>query len=104
MEYYEPINAIRGIISIDKVIYAYKDILTYSGNTRTLGFGDALSCNVNVNCPEGDGWQKEKRAVACIYYDGYLCTGALINNTSGEDYFLTANHCFQTMMLKVTAK
>ena len=94
LEYYEPINAIRGIISIDKVIYAYKDILTYSGNTRTLGFGDALSCNVNVNCPEGDGWQKEKRAVACIYYDGYLCTGALINNTSGEDYFLTANHCF----------
>lgn len=92
LEYYEPINAIRGIISIDKVIYAYKDILTYSGNTRTLGFGDALSCNVNVNCPEGDGWQKEKRAVACIYYDGYLCTGALINNTSGEDYFLTANH------------
>lgn len=94
LEYYEPINAIRGIISIDKVIYAYKDILTYSGNTKTLGFGDALSCNVNINCPEGDEWQKEKRAVACIYYDGYLCTGALINNTSGEDYFLTANHCF----------
>lgn len=68
--------------------------MTYSGNTKTLGFGDALSCNVNINCPEGDEWQKEKRAVACIYYDGYLCTGALINNTSGEDYFLTANHCF----------
>ncbi len=62
--------------------------------------GDALnksgSCNVDVACPEGDGWRNPIRSVARYVRNGqYLCTGQLINNTSndGTPYFLTADHC-----------
>lgn len=59
-------------------------------------FGDSGSCEVNVNCPEGEDWQVEKRAVAVIVSGGSgICSGALVNNTlnDGTPYFLTANHC-----------
>ena len=62
-------------------------------------FGDAGSCEVPVNCPEGERYQKQKRGVARILLkDGsglYWCTGSLINDTKndGKSYFLTANHC-----------
>lgn len=68
-------------------------------NTQNNGFGGAGSCEVPVNCPEGDNYQKQKRGVARIllYDQGtqYWCTGSLINDTKsdGKPYFLTANHC-----------
>lgn len=57
------------------------------------------SCNVNINCPDGEDWQIEKNAVAhLVIMDQYVCSGALINNTSydGTPYLLTANHCVNT--------
>ncbi len=54
------------------------------------------SCNVNINCPQGQAWQREKRAVCKILIDNtWLCTGTIMNNTEqdGKPYFLTANHC-----------
>jgi len=54
------------------------------------------SCNVDVACPEGDGWQNPIKSVARYVRSGqFLCTGQLINNTSndGTPYFLTADHC-----------
>jgi lysyl endopeptidase len=59
-------------------------------------FGDSGACEVNINCPEGDEWQVEKRSVAVIVSGGSgLCSGALVNNTAndGTPYFLTADHC-----------
>ena len=62
-------------------------------------FGGAGECEVPVNCPEGDRWQKQKTGVARILVkEGsglYWCTGSLINNVKkdGKPYFLTANHC-----------
>ena len=56
-------------------------------------------CNVNVNCPEGDFWNKQKRGVARIILRSgntwYYCSGSLINNTNQDQtpYLLTANHC-----------
>lgn len=96
LEYYEPIGSMSGIISIQSVVYVYKNVLVAQSNvTRGVTPGISLSCNVNINCPEGADWQKEKRAVAAIYDSkGALCTGALINNTQSKDYFLSANHCF----------
>lgn len=58
-----------------------------------------LECMVNVNCPEGSNWQKEKKGVAKILFkigsSWYLCSGSLINNTNEDatPYFLTAEHC-----------
>jgi hypothetical protein len=59
-------------------------------------------CQVNINCPEGDEWQRQKRGVArIILKDGEdygYCTGSLINNTAsdGRVMFITANHCGET--------
>lgn len=96
LEYYEPIGAIAGVISIQRAVYVYKNILVAQSNiTRGVTPGSSQSCNVNINCQQGVDWQKEKRAVAAIYDSkGALCTGSLINNTENKDYFLSANHCF----------
>jgi len=54
------------------------------------------SCNVDINCPAGNDWQTEKRAVVKFIRGGaWLCTGTLINNTAndGRPLLLTANHC-----------
>lgn len=54
------------------------------------------SCNVDVACPNGDGWRDQIRSVAAMSRSGtMLCTGSAINNTAndGTPYFLTADHC-----------
>lgn len=56
------------------------------------------SCNVDVVCPEGDGYRDIIRSVANISTGGSLfCTGGMINSVSADpgtkQYFLTANHC-----------
>ncbi|MFH1701074.1 MAG: trypsin-like peptidase domain-containing protein [Candidatus Zixiibacteriota bacterium] len=94
LEYYEP-DAVagQGRISISRVIHAYKDIFKFF----QAGFGGSGSCNINVNCPEGDNWKKDSRAVAMIILASgtRLCSGALVNNVryDGTPYFLTADHC-----------
>ena len=58
--------------------------------------GSQGSCNIDVVCPEGDGWRDQIRSVARYTIDGmYLCTGTLVNNTAEDDrpLFLTADHC-----------
>lgn len=58
--------------------------------------GKSGSCNIDVVCPEGDGWRDEIRSVARITINGqFLCTGQLINNVPQElkPYFITADHC-----------
>lgn len=63
------------------------------------GFGDAMSCHININCPQGDDWQDHKRAVVRmlrVFEEGVgWCTGTLINNTNmdGKPYLLSAYHC-----------
>ena len=51
VEYYEPANvAQQGIISINKVIHAYRGF----GSLRD--YGDSGSCNNNANCPGPQRW------------------------------------------------
>lgn len=53
-------------------------------------------CNVDVACPEANGWENQIRAVGTYSLNGVrLCSGVLINNTARDQtpYFLTANHC-----------
>ena len=91
LEYYEPAQARgRGIIKINQVIHAYRQL------TNSRDFGDSGDCQVNINCPEGDDWQEEKRAVAILVSGVRVCTGSLINNTCGnlDPLFLIADHCF----------
>ena len=80
---------------LNRVIYNYRS----SGMFGLEKINESESCEVNVNCTEGDNYQDEKRGVARIYVvesagAGY-CSGSLINNLANncKPYFLTALHC-----------
>ena len=100
-EYYQPVESTElPVISINHINYGYRYIDNPFSND-SKNFGDAGSCQVNINCSEGDNWQLEKFAVTRIitttYPSGpsYWASGALLNNTSNDltPYVLTANHC-----------
>jgi len=89
-------------LDIEGVMYNYRSVdqfIGYYKDGKPTGFGNSGSCNVNINCPEGDNFQTEKKGVAEIYViDGFsagFCSGTLVNNTAndGTPYFLTADHC-----------
>jgi len=93
------INADPGITAlpscvVSEISYVYRDMPDFVGNR-----GTADDCEVNINCPEGDNWQNQKRGVARIYVKRgggfFWCTGSLVNNTLKNlvPYFLTADHC-----------
>jgi len=93
MEYNAPDDNLKEpLVEIYQVQYVYKDV-------ETMVKGLSGPCEVNVNCPEGDAWQNEKRSVAKIVLKAglgtYICTGALVNNVRMDSipYFLTARHC-----------
>lgn len=95
IEYYEPFDAqFNGELHIASVAHDFLNIFEYleKGNK---GFGDSGTCNVNINCDGSELWQLVKHSVSKIIYNGYLCSGALINNVrnDGYPYYLTANHC-----------
>lgn len=93
LEYFEPADAKgQAQLHLHRVDVAYEP-------AGLLDFGDALPCNINVNCPEGAAWQSEKKGVArilMVFSNGLgWCSGTLIANTAGtaEPYFLSAHHC-----------
>jgi PKD repeat protein len=94
VEYIEPLQPEFTVeLEIDAVLHDYKNVFNrLEGEESDLK--SSGSCNVNINCSEGDDWQTEKKAVCHILYGGYMASGAMINNTSldGSPYFLTAHH------------
>jgi len=101
LEYYEPTSAKgQAVVHLNRADVVYNRSAMQDGDpTGLLGFGDALPCNINVNCPTGAEWQTEKKGVArilMVFSNGTgWCSGTLIANTSGTDepYFLSAHHC-----------
>ena len=96
----------KPILDIEKVSFIYRGVdhlIGYYKDTKDTGYDESGSCEVNVNCPEGNNWQTQKKGVAEIYIiDGMMggsCTGSLVNNTSndGTPYFLSADHCGGTV-------
>lgn len=97
LEYYEPSSAGgEGVISIFRVVHAYRNLF---GKRALDDYNDSGWCNNNVNCPEGEPWQDEKRGVTMILqHSGYrICSGSMINNARNDftPYYLTARHCTQ---------
>lgn len=86
-------------LSINQIVHAYRGLNSQFEELKKVArgpYGNSGSCNININCPEGDDWQVEKKSVALILSGGSAhCSGALVNNTAndGHPYFLTANHC-----------
>ena len=96
IEYIEPASVKgKGHFTISGVNH----IFNVPSFVRTKDLKDSGDCNVNVNCPEGDDWQDQKKAVARYLIrtnnGSFLCTGTLVNNVRGDNkpYFLTAEHC-----------
>ncbi len=78
-------------------VYQYAHFSKYS----LKEFGDSGPCEVNINCVEGDIWQRQKRGVARIVVKRgnsiSWCSGTLVNNVKRDytPYFYTAEHCGQ---------
>ncbi|MEA1899104.1 MAG: T9SS type A sorting domain-containing protein [Bacteroidota bacterium] len=91
----------RGKLNIGQVGHAFNDI--FVNQLKDGNFNSSGSCNVNINCPEGETWQKEKSSVVrlSVYYEIIgkwgLCTGVVVNNVNkdGKPFLLTANHCIE---------
>lgn len=108
LEYYEPKSAAgKGRIHIFRIDQAYKKEyqepsdyeFQVKGGNLDLGFGTSLPCHININCPDGQNWEKQKRStcrILMVLAEGFgYCSGSLLNNTNsdGTPYVLSANHC-----------
>lgn len=97
IEYYQQRGKeISPVISINGIVHGYRHINTFWETKSTDDFGESGSCQIDINCSDGDNWQDEKKGVAMVVVSGdRYCTGSLINNTcnDGTLYFLTADHC-----------
>lgn len=97
LEYFQP-KGTSGIpeLLINEIGYVYRTAEKLFGQR---GFGSSGACEVNVNCDEGQNWQKQKNSVVRIIVkqgsSQVWCTGALLNTTRYDNapYFLTADHC-----------
>lgn len=77
--------------------YGYRD--PFSATRAKSG-----SCNIDVACPEGDGWRDQIASVARYTFASsgstYYCTGTLMNTGAAADNtrprFSTAHHCVST--------
>jgi len=88
----------QDLLAIGQVYHDFIDIAKYIGTKKEYGYGSSGACNIDINCPEGEKWQTTKKSVCKITYNGFLCSGALINNVKKDKhpYLLTANHCIRT--------
>jgi len=90
-------------LRIDEVSHGYRDAWHGDGTApierSTTTVDPSGTCNVDVNCPGGDGWQEAKRGVVqLLIAGGTLCSGSLVNTTARDcrPYVLTAAHCLTT--------
>ncbi len=105
IEYFQPKEITqRAEIQLSDIGYAYRDF-GYDITKFSDEFGASGSCNVNVNCPEGNNYRNAQRGVVRILMrmgDGSSgwCTGSLVNNTSRDltPYVLSAAHCVEDMV------
>ncbi|MDD4150601.1 MAG: hypothetical protein PHE33_11310, partial [Bacteroidales bacterium] len=93
------VNVVMPEIQISAFSYVNRGVDFFDPDVKDTGYGGSESCQVNVNCPEGNNWRTQQKGVAKIYYVqgqyGYFCSGSLVNNVRNDQtpYFLTADHC-----------
>ena len=77
-------------IIISEIIHDYRDILNLWEN-----YESERDCGDNVNCDSADNYQDPVNAASYLDMGGYICSGAMINNTNQDltPYYLTAWHC-----------
>ncbi len=85
-------NRNTSLLLLETVVHGYQSI------ERVLKrkLNDSGICNIDVNCPQGNGYENQRNAVVLILNgSGGLCTGTMMNTTEGpiKPYLLTALHC-----------
>ncbi len=88
----------HGELSVGQVSAGFRDIFRQMNTSKDRFFGASGPCNVDINCPDGEGRQTEKNAVVRIFVNGNeLCTGVLMNTAINDatPYLLTAGHCIE---------
>lgn len=81
-------------IELDRVFYNYRSTVK-----SIEKINESASCQINVNCSEGDNYQDEKKGVARVYViegnSAGFCSGSVVNNLAKDckPLFLTALHC-----------
>jgi lysyl endopeptidase len=99
IEYNQPAYAaFDAWFEIDQVAHDLKSVVRTPQEIQATTAG---SCNININCAEGDEWKLEKQAVCRIKInDLEWCSGTLLNNAKndGTPYFLTASHCVKNAL------
>jgi hypothetical protein len=95
IEYYvaDDNSELNRSLHINRVTHGYRSARDFIEKA----FGSSGNCNMNVNCPDADLWELQKRsAVMLVSGSSGFCSGALVNNTQndGKPYVLTANHCY----------
>lgn len=96
-------NGINDFV-ISQVNHDFVGILKYS-DRRPMGI-TAGSCNIDINCDEGDAWADIKDAVCRIIVNGKeICTGTLLNNTNEDlrPYVISAAHCYDMLKYAETS-
>jgi V8-like Glu-specific endopeptidase len=91
------------IVEIPRILLSDVGYKYANGNGEHADFGKSASCMINVNCPDAENWQYQKKGVVLLRMaksdNTYLCSGTLVNNTNNDKtpYLLTSDHCFENM-------
>lgn len=99
IEVIEPQNVLGlSKLNLGTIIHGYKNLAEIAYAFHLKGLNQSGACNVDVNCPEGQGFERQRDGVAMLVAGSGFCSGSLINcatNTAQDitPYFLTANHC-----------
>lgn len=93
IELKEPVeNRNTSLLHLETVVHGYQSI----DKMLKRKLNSAGTCNIDVNCPHGNGYENQRNAVVLILNGaGGLCTGTMLNSTAGptKPYMLTALHC-----------
>jgi hypothetical protein len=99
LEYFQPDNEIQlPQLITSELAYIYRSP-GYDPAATLKDFGDAGSCEININCPEGLPFSDQKKGVVRILIKSnnnyFWCTGSLVMNTNRDftPYILSAAHC-----------
>ncbi len=79
-------------LHLGSVIHGYRSLEALIKRS----FNSSGICNIDVNCPQGKGYEKQRNSVAMLINStGGFCTGTLMNTTAGpfKPYVLSAYHC-----------
>ena len=93
IEYIEPAGvAAPGEIEISGVVHDYRDFYALDAEVQPSRGG---SCNVDVNCSQGNNWRTQIDATVQTILGGFVCSAMMINNTAndGRQLVMSANHC-----------